>query len=134
MALFKLMPRGNRRGFLPSFVPKGSFDLDKRAYPQRRPNPGEVDYFAGLGKYPLNFDAGEHFMRLRTGIDYFPYPPRVGIMNAFLPQFDMVVWHSMYRKPPVGPLLDAQPAMAGMPTPVANLQYQLAVPGLTKTA
>lgn len=125
-----------RRRFIPSFVPRGSFTLEKTAYAdkQRRPIPGEVDYFAGLGRYPINFDAGEHFMRLRTGIDFFPFPPRIGSMQSMLPQFDMLIYANMYRKPQVGPMLDFTQGMAGIPTPVVNLQWQLAVPGLTKSA
>lgn len=126
----------NRRGFLPAFVAKYSFNLDRTAYAtkQRRPKPGEVDYFAGLGGYPLNYDAGEHFMRLRTGIDYFPFPPRIGAMQEFMPQVDMLIYHDMYRKAPSGPTIDFIQGMAGVPVPLANLQWQLVVPGFNKTA
>lgn len=110
-------------------------EIDRRAYVTRRPIPGEVDYTIDVvNRYPIYLDAGEHFFRLRTGWDYFPYPPRVGIMNAFMPQQDVLVWSNMYRKAPVGPLMTFQQGMAGMPIPVANLQYQMAVPGLTKIA
>jgi hypothetical protein len=125
-----------RRGFFPSFVPKFMFSRDKTAYSrkQRKPAPGEVDYFIGQAGYPINMDAGEHFFRLKTGFDYFPFPPMIGAMQEFLPQFDMLIWHSMYRKAPVGPFLDWQFGMAGLPVPVANVQNQLAVPGMTKVA
>jgi hypothetical protein len=125
-----------RRGFVGSFVAKYMFDLDKRAYNrnQRRPRPGEVDYLRGQEGYPINLDAGEHFFRLHTGIDFPWFPPMIGAMQEFLPQVDMLIWQNMYRKAPVGPLFDWQPGLAGLPTPVANTQYQLTVPGLTKVA
>jgi len=125
-----------RRGFLPSFVPRFMFAGDKTAYrkKQRKPVPGEVDYFIGQEGYPLNFDAGEHFFRLKTGFDYFPFPPMIASIQEFLPQFDMLIWHSMYRKAPVGPFLDWQPGLSGLAVPVANVQNQVSVPGLGKVA
>ncbi len=107
---------------------------DKNAFRQKRANPGEVDYTAGIGGYPVNLDAGEHFMRLRSGIDYFPFPPRIGAMSAFMPQLDVLVWHTMYRRPPTGPNINAQLGPAGLVVARNNLQWQLAVLGLTKNA
>lgn len=107
---------------------------DKTAFRRRKPKSGEVDYIGSYGNYPINLDAGERFMRLRTGIDYFPYPPRIGAMQAFLRQMDVIVWRDMYRRPPTGPLLVAQVGPGGAAIPVVNTQYQIAVPGLTKSA
>lgn len=114
--------------------PSRSRTTDKTAFRQRKAQSGEVDYVAGLGGYPLNFDAGEHFMRLRTGIDYFPFPPRIGAMSSFMPQLDVLVWHGMYRRKPTGPNFTMQPGPHGMPTPLTNLSWQLSVPGLLKQA
>lgn len=111
--------------------------IEKRAYKQRRAKPGAVDYVLST-PYPIDLDAGEHFMRLRTGIDYFPYPPRVGAMQEFIRQADLWIWYTMYRKAAVGPgsgaMLQYQQGMAGIPIPLTNLQWQYAVPGLTKSA
>lgn len=107
--------------------------IQQTAWKQRRVKPGAVDYIINT-LYPIDVDAGEHFMRLRTGIDYFPHPPRVGAMQEFLAQADLWIWYNMYKKAAVGPRIDWQQGMGGIPIPVANLQYQLAVPGLQKTA
>lgn len=108
-------------------------EIERVAYRRTRPTPGEVDYVLKTS-YPIDLDAGEHFMRLRTGSDYFPYPPRIGAMQEFLPQADLWIWYNMYKKAAVGPGLYWTQGMGGIPVPVANLQYQYAVPGLTKTA
>lgn len=107
--------------------------IQQQAWKQKRAATGAVDYVINID-YPINLDAGEHFMRLRTGIDYFPYPPRIGAMQEFLAQANLWVWYNMFKKAAVGPGLFWTQGMGGIPVPVANLQYQLAVPGLGKNA
>jgi hypothetical protein len=111
--------------------------IQNRAWKQRRPIPGEIDYTIHT-LYPIDVDAGEHFMRLRTGVDYFPHPPRIGAMQEFMAQADLWIWFNMYRKAAVGPgtgqMLYWTQGMGGIPVPVANLQNQMSIPGLSKQA
>lgn len=75
------------------------------------------------GGYPFDFDGSLRFTRPKTGIDYFPYPPRIGMVSGFMPQLDSWVWAQGYGKNAYGP---------GTTQPVVNLGYQVTVPGLNK--
>ena len=73
--------------------------------------------------YLYDLDASERFVRPKTGIDYFPYPPICGMISGILPLFNERVWAGMYAKNAFGPGVGSRPA---------NLQFQITVPGLTK--
>jgi hypothetical protein len=72
--------------------------------------------------YPFDFDGSERYTRPKTGIDFFPYPPIVGMLSGFMPQMDLFVWSQAYGKKAYGPGT----------APIVNLGYQAYVPGLTK--
>lgn len=71
---------------------------------------------------PFDLDGSERFTRPKTGIDYFPYPPIVGMISGLMPQMDLFVWGQMYGKKAYGPGT----------MPIVNIGYQASIPGLTK--
>jgi len=79
--------------------------------------------------YPFDLDASERFTRPKTGLDVFPIQnngtnfAKLGAVSGLLRQFDVIVWAQGYGKDGYGPSNQWAPV---------NLQWQIAVPGLTK--
>lgn len=94
--------------------------FDKAAHKSRS---GQAD------GYPFDFDASLRFVRLATGIDFWPTHSnydnyqQLGCVSGFMPQQDATVWATMFGKDPFGPIASALPE---------NLQYQITIPGLNK--
>ena len=74
--------------------------------------------------YPLDLDGAERITRFRQGVSPRPYPPLIGCVSGFMPQQDIRFWYSHIAKTPTGPNVTTVPV---------NLQWQMIIPGLTKT-
>ena len=74
--------------------------------------------------YPLDLDGSERITRFRQGVSPRPYPPLVGCVSGFMPQQDIRFWNTHFGKSPSGPNVTSIPV---------NLQWQITVPGLSKT-
>ncbi len=80
--------------------------------------------------YPTDLDGSLRYVRLATGIDYFPWiggdgtVAQIGAVNGFMRQLDVRVWSQMTGKVPSGPFSTTSPL---------NLQWQVTVPGLSKS-
>lgn len=80
--------------------------------------------------YPFDLDGSLRFPRLATGIDYFPWVggdgtvAQIGAVSGFMQQMDARVWAQMTGKMPSGP---------GSTTYPINIQWQVTVPGLSKS-
>lgn len=75
--------------------------------------------------YPFDFDGGLRYARPKTGYDYFPYPPLIGMVSGFMALQDNFVYAQAYGKKASGP--------GSVSVPV-NLQWQVTLPGLAKTS
>lgn len=73
--------------------------------------------------YPLDLDGSLRYTRMKSGNDYFPVPPQIGMVSGILQQMDMFVYRSAMGKIPYGPGTTQVPV---------NLQWQMTIPGLTK--
>lgn len=80
--------------------------------------------------YQFDLDGSLRYNRFATGVDYFPFVggdgvvPQIGAVSGIFPQMDVFIWQQMTGKIPFGP---------GSTTVPINLQYQITVPGLSKS-
>ena len=80
--------------------------------------------------YQFDLDGSLRFNRFATGIDFFPTVggdgtvPQIGMVSGFMMQRDVSVWAQAVGRKPSGPMATTQPI---------NLQWQVTVPGLTKS-
>jgi hypothetical protein len=49
---------------------------------------GSLETYFYPSEYPYDLDAGLDFTRPKTGLDYFPAPPRCGMVSGLLPLFN----------------------------------------------